>query len=115
MQIKDQVLWQKCQDNNQEAYGKAINEFAERWANLMEKKIANGETLHEIAMQTSHETDTDGITGFQFSAAVTILVGVWEHGEALRQWHNGVYGHEGEGIVNPTLLVVKEPVGVEPT
>jgi len=111
MQIKDQVLWQKCQDNNQDDYRKAINEFAERWANLMEKKMADGETLHEIAMQTSHETDTDGITGFMFGAAVNTLAEVPEHGEALRQWHNAVYEYEGKGIVNPTTLYV----GAEPT
>lgn len=42
MQIRNQELWQRCQDNNQDSYGKAINEYAERWATLMEEKMAQG-------------------------------------------------------------------------
>ena len=50
-----------------------------------------------------------------YGAAVSTLVAVWEHGEALRRWHNlkTQIGNEGEranasgGVLNPALLTVE--------
>lgn len=114
MQLKDAALWQKCLDNNQDAYGSAINGYANRWACLMEKGIASGQALADIAKATSSEADTDGITGFMYGAAVATLAAVWIHGEELRRWHNkdsqirdeGDRANENGGVLNPAILVL---------
>jgi len=77
--------------------------------------MAKGKKLEEIAHSTSHKADTDGITGFMYGAAVETLANVWEHGEALRQWHNletqiGTEGEEANkrgATLDPALLVIK--------
>jgi len=101
-------------DQNDDSYGHRCFTYAEDWADLMEKHIADGETLALCAKPTSHEADTDGITGFMYGAAVSILSQFWEHGEELRRWHNLdiQLGHEGEkanetgAVLNPALLCI---------
>lgn len=136
MTITDAALWQKCLDNNQDGYGAAVNRYAERWAKLMEVEIRKAEdryraetdgvldntgsmereafwrgaaiaVIHDCADRTSHEADTDGITGFMYGAAVATLVGVWQYGDILKTWHNRQYGKpDAEGVVNPALLTI---------
>ena len=72
----------------------------------MEEKIENGEKLSDIAESTSHEADVEGITGFMYGCAVSVLSNVWEYGDELRKWHNKEYDYEGDGVVNPAILTV---------
>lgn len=97
---------------NTDAYGGGVVSYGEDWANLMEARMANGERIADIAKPTSHEADTDGITGFMYGCAVQALAHFWEHGEALRLWHNldaqikdeGVRANESGGVLNPAIL-----------
>lgn len=115
MQIRNQEVWNQYVELNDDPYGKGIIQYAERWANLMEEEINKGKELSEIARDTSHEADTEGITGFMYGAAVATLASVWEHGEALRQWSNldlqiGTEGEEANrtgGTLNPALMTIK--------
>lgn len=114
MKIKQgqEDAWKCCIKNNQDPYGKASINYAQRWAEAMEREIAEGRSISEVAERTSHEADTEGITGFMYGCAVSVLSGVWEHGEELRQWHNldTQIGNEGEeanksgGVLNPAIL-----------
>lgn len=106
--------------NNQDPYGRACYLFAADWAALMEKQIAEGKTVADIAKAASREADQKhGVTGFMYGAAVSILSHAWEHGEELRRWHNldTAAGSEGEranesgGVLNPALLNVAIPTG----
>lgn len=114
MQLRDKDLWNKCVENNQDDYGSATINYAERWANLMEDAIMAGETVASCAEAAGHEADTEGITGFMYGAAVSTLSGVWVHGEELRKWHNldTQLGDEGEkankdgGVLNPAMLTI---------
>ncbi len=106
MILIDKEGWEHCKENNQDGYGSAVIRYAERWANLMEAKIADGAKLEEIADHASHEADTEGITGFMYGCAVNILAHVWERGDQLRRWHNREYGYDGDGTVNPAVLTV---------
>lgn len=107
MEIADEAAWQSWKDNNNEGYGGGIIAYAERWARLMQVEMASGKDLEDIASATSHEADTDGITGFMYGAAVHTLATSWEYGEALRKWHNERYGAaDAEGTVNPAVLVI---------
>ena len=113
MRIKQgmEEWWQTGLDNNQDFYGSGVYDFAARWADLMEADIeAVGDAQKAIvanAEKRSSEADTDGITGFMYGCAVSILSQAWEYGEILRKWHNREYGYEGDGCVNPAILTIK--------
>jgi hypothetical protein len=61
--------------------------------------------------------DNDGITGFMYGCAVSILSKVWIHGEQLRRWHNlktqlrdeGEKANQTGGVLNPALLCIGKP------
>lgn len=113
MQFKPdmEAEWDKGLANNQDGYGKAIYQYAEQWALLMQAVIdPTGDIqkqIVEVAEKTSHTADTEGITGFMYGAAISTLAAFWIYGEELRKWHNKEYGHEGEGVVNPAVLTIK--------
>lgn len=112
MKIKDQEAWNTWAENNEDPYGAAILSYAERWADMMEEEFAKDRTLKEVAKVTSHEADTEGITGFMYGAAVKVLATTWEYGEELRRWHNldtqlgdeGEKANESGGVLNPALM-----------
>lgn len=114
MELKDEATWQKGLANNQDAYGARVYSYAKDWAELMEKGMAEGAKLEDIADSTSHTADYDGITGFMYGAAVSVLSHVWKHGEQLRRWHNlktqlhneGEKANETGGVLNPAILKI---------
>jgi hypothetical protein len=101
-----------CKDN---PYVAGILRYAEQWADLMEVRLAENPelTVADIAEKTSHEADTEGITGYMYNCAIRILAGVWEHGEDLRRWHNldvcpgekGEQANRDGGVFNSAVLV----------
>lgn len=110
---RDEAKWLKWyESNSDDAYGMAILTFAERWATLMEARMAVGKTIPECAKEASSEANTEGITGFMYGAAVSTLADCWEHGDELRRWHNrdiqigseGDAANESGGVLNPALL-----------
>ena len=94
MQFKNDEMQQtftwNVNDCKNNPYVAGILRYAERWADLMEVLLAENPELMvaDIAENTSHEADTEGITGNMYNWAVKILAGVWIHGEDLRRWHN---------------------------
>lgn len=110
--LADAAEWQKCKDANQDGYGGACVSFAERWARLMQVRMARGATVAEVAKQASSDADVEGITGFMYGCAVSMLSACWVHGDALRRWHNidtqigteGERANEDGGVLNPALL-----------
>lgn len=110
--------WAKGLANNTDPYGRRCFTYADQWAALMEARIGDGDpaaVIPEVAQAASREADTDGITGFMYGAAVSILAGCWAHGEVLRRWHNrdvqlgdeGDKANESGGVLNPALLSVQ--------
>jgi hypothetical protein len=117
MRFKDgmQAEYNEGWDNNKDdPYGARCFTYAIQWADLMEARLANGETVEACAKECSREADTDGITGFMYGTAAAILSACWEHGEALRRWHNldtqigkeGEKANESGGVLNPALLSI---------
>lgn len=104
--------YERGYSNNLDPYGHAVYTFAERWADLMEKKIETTgdpeKTIAENAKRLSRKADTEGISGFMYGCAVSILSSCWEYGEILRKWHNKEYDYEGDGVVNPAILTVSK-------
>lgn len=99
--------WQIFEKNNQDIYGKGVVQFAKRWAELMENDLANGKQVHEIAKKREDEADIEGITGFMYGAAVSILSQVWRYGEELKYWHNSNNNYKGNGVANPAIMTVQ--------
>lgn len=88
MEIINKEFWAGCNRNNEDIRRKGANEYAERWADLMETRIASGESIEDVAYSTSQVADTEGITGSMYDFAVSVLFSVWKHGPDLRRWHN---------------------------
>jgi hypothetical protein len=108
MKINNVKDYQKTKDvNSKDSYSKGILDYLERWADLMESRMILGENVQDIADETSHTADTDGITGFMYNMAVKILAQYWVYGEELRVWHNKEYDYEGKGIVNSAILTMR--------
>ena len=112
MKFKNESDWKEGLAKNVDPYGAAIYVYAEAWANLMEELMADGQTVEACAKKASDDANTDGITGFMYGAAVSVLAHCWEHGEELRRWHNldAQIGNEGEkanesgGTLNPGIV-----------
>jgi len=109
--------WARGIENNQDPYGGAIYKFAEQWADEMERLIADGKSVADIAQDASSTVNRRpgfGITGFMYGAAVSILSPSWAHGDELRRWHNldtqigdeGERANESGGTLNPAILSV---------
>ena len=99
-------------DKNSDGYSRAFSTYAERWAEMMEEKIeASSDDVMKVivdnADKLSYEADEEGITGFMYGCAVSILSQCWKYGELLRKWHNGEYNYDGDGVVNPAILRIK--------
>lgn len=97
---------------NNDPYGRICFIYAERWAGMLENEIENSsqnadEVIKENADRLSHIADEEGITGFMYGCAVSILTQCWQYGEELRKWNNKEYGYEGDGVVNPAILTIK--------
>ena len=112
MSLADAEGWEKAKAANSDPYGGAVMTYAERWARMMEVRMAKGERIADIADECSHLADEEGITGFMYGCAVSTLARVWKHGEALRLWHNlktqlrdeGEKANESGGVLNPACL-----------
>lgn len=114
MTVRDEKEWKEIVAANIDGYGQGVISFAERWARLMERRMANGDALEACAEEAASLANNDGITGFMYGEAVRILSKAWIHGEKLRCWHNlkTQLGTEGEKanksgkVLNPALLTI---------
>jgi hypothetical protein len=115
MKFKDEKSFNdgiKAQKGNW--YGLCCFSYAKEWAELMEARIVNGESINDIARETSYKANTNDISRFMYGMAVSILAHCWEYGEELRQWHNidiqldneGEIANRTGGTLNPASLSV---------
>jgi hypothetical protein len=112
MKLRDEKTWNEFVSKNIDPYGACCVRYAQAWAELMETLMANGATVEQCAKNASHDADTEGITGFMYGCAVSMLALCWEHGEVLRRWHNldtqlgteGIEANESGGVLNPAVI-----------
>jgi hypothetical protein len=115
MELKDEAAWKEYERTNTDPYGKGCVDYARAWAGAMEARLTEGANLEDIADATSQAVNKRsefGITGFMYGCAVSMLAQCWQHGEALRRWHNlktqlgteGERANESGGVLNPALL-----------
>lgn len=86
--LRAPAVWQAAVDANPDAYGTAAIRYAEKWARIMEGRIARGLTVAKCAEDAAHVADDEGITGHMQGWAGALLARAWVHGEALSQWHD---------------------------
>ena len=97
MKFRNEAAWDATVEKNRGGGGAGIIAFCERWAVLMEDRIAGGEALRDCAKETCDAADADGaLSGAAYSEAVGLLAAVWVHGDALRRWHNSEAGTKEE-------------------
>lgn len=94
-------------------YSRDCFTYAKRWAEMMENLIESStdepmKVIINHAYRLSHEADIEGITGFMYGYAVSILSQCWKYGEELKKWHNKEYNYEGDGVVNPAVLTISK-------
>jgi hypothetical protein len=110
--------WNEGKAKNDDPYGGCVYKFAEAWADEMERRMKDGETIKAMAKLASHQVDSRpefGITGFMYGAAVQVLSRIWEHGEELRQWHNldtqikneGEVANKKGTVLNPAVIQIE--------
>lgn len=113
MKLINEAEYKDWKAKNDDPYGAATFEFAEKWADLMEQEIESGSNLSDVADGCSQEANKGiGVTGFMYSCAVSILSQCWKHGEELRRWHNldvqigdeGERANEDGSVLNTALL-----------
>lgn len=112
LDLSDAEAWASWVEANSDGYGSGVMRYAEAWARLMQARMAAGNELEAVAKQASHDADVEGITGFMYGCAVSMLAQAWAHGERLRRWHNldaqigdeGARANENGGTLNPALL-----------
>jgi hypothetical protein len=115
VKISNQDRWDEWVKNNQDPYGSGVIRFAERWADIIERDLAAGVPFATAARDGANEADTEGITGFMYGAAVTVLATSWERGDQLRRWHNldtqirdeGERANREGGVLNPAVLTTR--------
>ena len=71
-------------DKNTDSYGRGCFTYAERWAEMMENIIESStdepmKVIVDNADRLSHEADVEGITGFMYGCAVSILSQCWKY------------------------------------
>lgn len=96
--------WKMSVEKNTDFYGKGVLDFAKAWAIYMEESTLTKESMEEACKKAG----VDGITGFMYGAAVSLLSECWKQGEELRKLHNEEYGHSGEGVVNPAIITISQ-------
>ena len=140
MRLRDEATWQQWTDSNPmpegfggdtstwpEAltheqrgvgYGACVVIAARLWMDEMERRMAGGATVAEVADSAFGAVDGSlgrwGLTGFQYGMCVSVVAKCWEHGEDFRVWHNletqigdeGERANESGGVLNPALLSV---------
>ena len=111
MKIKEDKLKEYnnfVETNRKDGYSYAVVRCMNIWADMMERRIEQGESLEDIAWDTFLRADriVGGTTGYQYGWIVYGLAKYWEYGDALNKWHNKKYGYKGEGTVNPAIMVV---------
>lgn len=92
MNVKDVEVYEGWKADNTDSHGIAIFKFAEEWATIMEMYIDLGYKVANVAEKAAQDADTEGLTGFMYSASISVLYQCWEHGDELRAWHSNEGG-----------------------
>ncbi len=78
------TLAEQVEKSGNDRYASAVLSFANRWATLMEKSMADGQPLTKSIVDTaSHQADTEGLAGYMVYQASQVLGQDWKYGSQL--------------------------------
>lgn len=81
-------LWARDKGiNSNDPEGRAVFEYAEQWARLMQLALYGGAYIGAIADITAREADDGNMSGFMHNQAVQVLRDHWRYGQRLWRWH----------------------------
>lgn len=81
MMLDFPLYWIQTRYNNQDKYGTNVLDYAERWAKLMQKKIANGEQLtRNLIERIAVYAKVIEMTKYAYDQAANILIACWRYG-----------------------------------
>ena len=106
--VKETEIWETCKRvKSKDAYSKAVIRYTIIWTQYMEYLIQKyGMKISEIWDRCSNLADVDGVTGFMYGAAASIISRVWQYGEEFRKYYNSKWNYSGPGTVNPAVLTI---------
>lgn len=92
IEVVSDEAWQAFKNANVDScgYGESMIAYAERWARLMQLRLAANLKIEDVASRASYEVDFDGIRPLVFQRAVIELSLHWKYGRELLQesWHS---------------------------
>lgn len=85
MRAKNKKRYIEWKNKNIDEYSKEVFEFAERWADLMEKGMAVGKKIENTYEEFSNKANIKRITGIMYYKALKTLVKHWKYGSELKE------------------------------
>lgn len=106
MTVRDpEALKQSIAANGNNAMGAKILDFANRWATLMESKIANGEKLTPEMIRQAELEPGIGMQNYEVDLARVVLFDCWKFGPEMRRvFYNELRTQAEANAVNPADL-----------
>lgn len=97
LELKDAHVWNEYCAVNTDSYSKRCVDYARDWGRLMQVQLSRGKTIAQCADKMGTLADHDGITGFMYGAAASILCTCWARGDALSAWRDSEKHKQKEG------------------
>jgi hypothetical protein len=113
--LEDQKAeWTRCQENNQDPYGKTIVNVARKLMEMLDEDTnpITPENVHNLITRADKESRAGGISGFMEGCVANIVSHAHSRGEEFRRARNGDVGattgqENADGVLNPAILHVK--------
>lgn len=103
MKLSNEAFWQEIARNNTDSYGRAVLQFAQTWAELMEQRMEAQETVESCFKPTADAANAMfGVTGAMVWQATQVLAECWAYGQQLKaayeQPGNAGFWQPGKGV-----------------
>jgi len=90
MKIKkgQEKIYKDWKEKNSDCgYGSQVFDYAEAWAERMEKEKGMRKRIKKICETISYEVAEDfGLSAFQFGCAIQVLIRCWKYGRKLKPY-----------------------------
>lgn len=97
MEFADFAGWSAWKARNDNNRGRAVADFAERWARLIQKKMATGENIEDVACDTFNTIyAVEQISGQMGFCAHYLLEWFWKYREDFIPWSSTIIPREAK-------------------
>ncbi len=102
--------WKKCEQVNKDAYGKCCVDIAREVMRLLDDgaQIDTPKAAGDLISTAEKNIGAAGITGFMAGAIANMVSHLHSRGGEFRVMWNKYFGvDDGEGVVNPAILMIQ--------